>query len=65
MPKAFGKKGQRKRSFTKDKDKKKKNRIQSLKKSQNQQIGSRDAHNTSKEHSQLNSTHGKWEWITN
>lgn len=60
MPKTFGKKGQRKRSFTKDKDKKKKNRIQSLKKTQNQQQPSaRDANNSSKEHSQINSTHGK------
>ena len=59
IPKAFGKKGQRKRSFTKDKDKKKKNRIQSLKKPQNQHLASKDPHNTSKEHSQINSSHGK------
>ena len=41
IPKAAGKKGQRKRSFTKDKDKKKKNRIHSLKKGQNQHVVSK------------------------
>ena len=51
-PKNFGKKTQRKRSFTKDKDKKKKNRIQSLKKSQAQKEGNTSGANLSSSNSQ-------------